>query len=695
MKIEVIKPDSAYWGDLLILHKQNAKTLGMFPEGAFVEHARKRWLFGAFEDEKLIGYLLFRITKRTGMLNITHLCIKSDCRRSGVANKLLDLVKAKYENMLRGMRLSCRKDYGEASSLWKSYGFLPYSIIRSRSKEENYLIVWYYDFKNVDLFSDFSTISVKGNAQLDANIIVKMSDEPSIENSEAQSLSADWLVEETNYYYGPEMFNELDRDKDLERAAGRRRFLHTLLQAPVKTEKFTEVMPFIEQLIPGISDNDVSDRRQLAEAIAASMEYFITMDEGILDIGNDIYKRYSLKVVRPADFILYIDEDINGRDYGTYRLTNPEYIYCHVQANDLSSLTEHCFLHNGSEKRHLLMNRLAGIIADLKNSVVRVIKDREGMPIAYFGVTTEDDKVLVKAIRTKACKIAYFLFQQLIRDIVAMAIESNCPLILVDDNVNEEQSRILFSFGFQWNGTQWYKIQMEGLWDFHEVLNFPSVVQYWNVDKIKEKLTVLEASQKKQYKIELERKLWPVKFKDIEIPVYIVPIRPHWAAQLFDYLSSDNTLFGAKPELSWSKENIYYRSVKPVSELAPARILWYVSSDPQLGSARNKGIVATSYLDDVYTGEAKRVFKKYQNYGIYEWSDILKLAKNDARHEIKALKFTDSEVFKKPVYLAEIERIMQECGQRKNTFASPVRVSSEIFYRIYMTGKQLVWQKHL
>lgn len=30
MKIEVIKPDSACWGDLLILHRQNAKTLGMF-----------------------------------------------------------------------------------------------------------------------------------------------------------------------------------------------------------------------------------------------------------------------------------------------------------------------------------------------------------------------------------------------------------------------------------------------------------------------------------------------------------------------------------------------------------------------------------------------------------------------------------------------------------------------------------------
>jgi hypothetical protein len=189
------------------------------------------------------------------------------------------------------------------------------------------------------------------------------------------------------------------------------------------------------------------------------------------------------------------------------------------------------------------------------------------------------------------------------------------------------------------------------------------------------------------YTAGFERKCWPAKLEDASIPVYIIPIKPQWAAHLFDHYLADSNLFGAKPELSWNRENIYYRNVNPVSEYAPARILWYVSSEAKSPTGRNKGIVACSYLDGVYIDTAKNIFEKFKNYGVYEWKDVLALAQRQIMKNIKALKFSDTEVFKKIVPLAEITKIMHQHNRAKNTFASPVEVSIDIFNDVYRLGK--------
>jgi hypothetical protein len=186
--------------------------------------------------------------------------------------------------------------------------------------------------------------------------------------------------------------------------------------------------------------------------------------------------------------------------------------------------------------------------------------------------------------------------------------------------------------------------------------------------------------------LELERKLWPLKITDITIPTYIIPIRPLWAAQLFDFHLANVSLFGAAESLAWSRENIYYRSINPVSEKAPARILWYVSSEEKV-IGRSRGITATSYLDEVYVDRAKEIFRKYKRFGVYEWKDIYNLSGGAILSEIKALKFSDTEVFENIIDLDRINEIMLKNHRPKNTFASPVEVSNVIFKEIYETGK--------
>nr|WP_242696454.1 GNAT family N-acetyltransferase [Longitalea luteola] len=662
----------------------------MFPEGAFNDHAKKQTIFAAIQDGYLLGYVLFRITQSKQTIYITHLCIHPNHRKKGVAKFLLDAVKEKYFHLYKGISLSCRKDYLEASAFWETYGFKAVKTTRSRSKNENYLIRWWYDFGNIDLFSNNIDASLKVNALLDSNIIMKLSDENCEVNTEALALAADWLTEETEYFYAPEVFNEVNRDLNFKRAEATRQFIHTLCEARFIPDDRDKILQVLDEMFVGTSVNDRSDRKQLAECIASGIEYFITLDTELLNASDKIYERFSMKVLRPADFILFIDHSIKGRDYHSYRVAGARYEHSNIKHDELEKLVEPCWLDNeNGEKKHSLLQKLTATIGDIRNSVFRLIKDASGDCIAYFAVNKCNNELFVKAIRVKKGKISDILFQQLVKDIILLSIERECAIIKVEETyLSNEKLSILRSFGFEYSEQGLYKVIVIGQCESIQTLTTNNVVrQFWNCDPILAKINELSGTEKNVFKLQIEKRLWPVRFTDIEVPTYVVPIKPYWAGQLFDHFIAGNNLFGAKPELSWSKENVYYRSVKPVSEIAPGRILWYVSMNDKDGVGRDRSIVATSYLEEVHVGPAKILFQKFKNYGIYEWRHIYQLANQEPLKEIKALKFTDTEVFKKVISLQTINNIMKVHGRPTNTFASPVEVSAQIFNEIYRLGK--------
>jgi hypothetical protein len=203
---------------------------------------------------------------------------------------------------------------------------------------------------------------------------------------------------------------------------------------------------------------------------------------------------------------------------------------------------------------------------------------------------------------------------------------------------------------------------------------------------ILKKLKENNADEIKNILLSFEYKFFPLKFSDLDIPCYIIPIKPYWAGQLFDMNISGNDLFGANPNKLWNIENVYYRHTKPITEIAPARILWYASTDKK--TSRNQSIIATSYLDEVMTGKPKLLFQRNKHYGIYEWANIYELCEKDIEKEIRALRFSKTEVFNKPVLLSKINDILVLNERKKNTFASPVKVDKNIFAQIYLLGNE-------
>ncbi|MEL7124366.1 MAG: hypothetical protein AAFO07_33330, partial [Bacteroidota bacterium] len=250
--------------------------------------------------------------------------------------------------------------------------------------------------------------------------------------------------------------------------------------------------------------------------------------------------------------------------------------------------------------------------------------------------------------------------------------------------LDDTDKETLESLGFVFYDGIWTKVALTGMAKSAGILSDKRIPKEFTKNS-----GVLQRWQSEPHNFifSLERLFWPIKFSDLDIPTYIVPIKPFWAGQLFDYIRTSSNLFGATPELAWNRENIYYRSVKPISEKSPARILWYSSSSTDSGNhSRSKSIVGCSYLDEVHVGVPKTLYRKFKNYGIYEWKDVFSLAKNDIDHHIKALKFSDTEVFKNAVPLKKVVEILLKNNRKKNTFASPVIVDTNIFSEIYLIG---------
>lgn len=684
MKVEFIDQTNKLLPDVILLGSKNSNTLGFLPEGAFHDHAKRHWIIIAEENNQLLGYLLFRLSSKTSRVSITHLCINPDYRGKGVSKALLDKLKNRFSKSHTGIILSCRKDYTEANLLWERYGFISKKVVRSRSVEENYLIKWWYDFNQSDLFNYYYQSESLRRVLLDANIIIKLRDENSQEHNEVKALMADWLSDEVEYYYAPELFNEINRDNDRQRAEKTRKFIQSsFLEARLNKDDLQSILTDLENILPGQNPNDVSDKKQLAECIASGIGYFITGDNPIITKRRLIQKKYNITILYPVEFILEIDEITNTSTYNPSRLSGALQLTKKVNTSEIEILIDRFLYKRFSEPKIKLRNKIDHVLQNLRNGSIKTVICPDRGELAFWGYVIKSNKIEIPFFRLTNNIIAQTLFSQLVSEIINLTIQNEKHLIeITEEYFLDYQEFILNELGFVKTGSSWLKIAIKGLVPSDELtVKFPFITDYYDKGTF-ERINNIENSElKTKLQLQIERKLFPLKFSDLDIPCYIVPIKPYWASQLFDSYSSGTTIFGAQAEKIWNRENIYYRNVKPVTEKYPGRLLWYASTEK--GFQRQKGIVAVSYLDNVSVGPCKQEFNKYKKYGIYEWNDVYKLAKSDISHPIKTLLFSDTEVFKEVISFRRITNILLSNNHKKNTFTSPVKVNINVFNDVY------------
>ncbi|WP_412467464.1 GNAT family N-acetyltransferase [Pedobacter sp. KLB.chiD] len=663
-------------------------TLGFMSRGAFIQAIKKRWILVSISQNKVEGYLQFRFTQKTQCLSIVHLCIDRKHRGKGISDLLINKLVENFRNQSRGIRLNCRTDYKNAIAFWTRYGFTPKGQLPSRGSDQSvHLITWWYSFGTLDLFSAITTDKV--NAVLDFNIIAKMM-EPDLDERTKQeilALQSDWLASEVEYFRTSETTNEIFRDQNTERRNRSKAFLKHFQELNIDKSIMPEFESELLKIYKGRTDNDQSDRRQITEAILSGFPYFVTLDEGILMHRKDVLEQFGISIVRPIDFVSEIDLTLNSIDYYPDKLSGNNFTIGKLVPSERESL-ENVFLSNQTgEKKTIFNQRVTNALAH-QNGGVTVIKEKNEN-VAFFAYTDGDKFLEVSLLRTKQYRLRQTIFMQNITDLLKLTLAKNKQfLAITDEHLTPNEKQILLNFSFFEVDSKWIRAMGQGIYSLDKIGNELSDISN-TIPPLSELIKKIGSANALDYYLNmfsLEKLLWPLKIKEADIPCFIVPIKPHFARELFDTKAAKGELWGVEPKLIWSKENVYYRNIAPDVEKFPARILWYSSASKF--SSRQKAVVCSSYLDEVIVGPAKQLFKKHERYGIYSWEKhILPLAKNDANKPIKILRFSDSEAFDQPIALTQLKQILFQANESDNNFQSPLRIKNSTFMEIYALGK--------
>jgi len=698
MSIEVtpISEAPGYLFDVKGLGNANSATLGLFPDGAFEDYAKRGHILVALDEHgQCAGYLLYRISLRKLVVTIVHLCVDEEFRRKGVGRNLVDHLKD-TTTQFRGIGLRCRRDY-EATKVWERLGFVPLEERPGRSQTGALLTYWWFDHEHPSLFSHAvkDVVASKAVAVLDANVFYDLQDEDDAASKESRYLLEAWLQDEVELCLTDEMFHEMNRMPDDDRRAACRRFAQRFTQLRTQHMRVDTVVAQVERLFPKRKTvSDHSDVRQLAQAIAGDADFFVTRDSDLLGVASDVRREFGLRIVRPWQLVVQLDELVRETDYSPERLQGCRMETARIRTEedeDALAKAFQCF--DLREKKSDFIRRMRDLLAKPRVVEARLIRDG-ARPIAFIAYDRAvDHELAVPFVRVRRGPIAATLRRHLLVQSVMLAAREGRPVTRVTEPfLPPHLYEALQKAGFASSDAGWVRFSIAVAAAGNELARhlreLAGELTEWGLPlrEYARRIRRATASGDTTELWGIEGKLWPAKIADLHVPCFIVPIRPAWAMSLFDAQLAKWRLFGAEEELALSSENVYYRSVRPGGLVAPARVLWYVSHDE--GVPGSKHLRACSRLDQVIVGKAKELFGEFRRFGVYEWTQVLELADNNVDNDIMVLRFSDTELLTRPIPWHELKSILREEENRGAPLQSPTRISARTFLRIYGLGRQ-------
>jgi len=682
LKIERINNiNSTKFHDAVELGDQNSKTLGFLPKLAFEKYAKQNQLIGAIDkkNDKVLGYLLYRTSYNR--VTIVHLCIDPNIRNKGVADKLVTELKSTTKQY-DGIRLSCRNDYG-IDSVWEKFNFVPVKEKIGRSHKKLPLTIWWFPHYQNNFLSQISEYELKNKivAVIDMNIFLDIKDE---RNVESLALKSDWILSETILYYTREIHNEINRTNDNKEKKKSRNLLSYYKELPFKNENdFETVLKDIEAIkISG--RNSQSDKRHLAYSIIGEAHFFITRDEGILR-NKELLKKYGLIVYRPSEFITHLDENIQTSKYKPQRLIGTSINSTRINSGNVNFFIT-TFLKSNEKKIYLQKTIRTSLSFPKKYEIVSISKNEKLLALIIYDKTSKN-KLKIPVFRFLKSELKETLAKHILYKAIFKATIEHFDIIEITENVLEaDLTQIIQETRFIRVNGIWKKINLNSVIKQNDINNLIDTKLTENKTDAFNILHKIKTKSELLSKYNIERYFSPLKISDLNIPTFIVPIRPQWSERLFNDKSEQILpLFEPDYELLLNRENVYYRSYKPKILNAPARILWYESKNKTTKTSGK--IVASSYIDNVFIDSPKKLFKQFEQLGVYKWKHIQKTANQNEK--IMAFVFSDTELFNNPISLRMINSLFKDYEKVNFLPVSPMKIKNETYIAIYKLGKQL------
>jgi predicted GNAT family acetyltransferase len=696
-----IYSDSSYMQEIIKLADKNSTTLGFLPYEAFYKHADKGHLIACIDnsEDKCVAYTLYTVGK--GRVKLTHLCVDDLYRSRGIAKDLIKEIKIRTEHF-QGILASCRRDYN-ISSMWKSLGFSAIHERPGKRKSGSTLTEWWLDYCNPNLLTlvHDKLIEDKIVIAIDANVFFDLADEENRDqySRDTQALLDDWLTSEIEIFVTSEINNEIDRNKDSRRRDRLRIQSRKFNTLNCPAEEIDKCRKEIRHLFPEkLSASDSSDIRQIAISICSSIkvDFFATKDTRLLkEVEEEIFEKYQLKIISPLELIINIDELRHEIKYQPARLAGTNLSKKSIRSGDIETLID-CFLNNskGESKAHLRTILRRHLSNPTKNECFWIEEEMSQDPMVAYLISRESPKELnVPILRTKKDNLlSSMCTQHLILNLINVSASENRTFTVISDAYLEKEIEVfLREIHFYRTQRGWLKVNQKGCQTAHDMAETlmssfegedNSLRNYLNA--LSDNLKLPEIQANLSVVAGIEQAIFPGKIVDSLIPNFIIPIRPWWAKDLFDEELAEQVIWGANNILALRRELVYYRSKMASGGLkAPGRILWYVSQDEGFKKAgvTLSAIRACSYIDEIIIDKPKVLYKKFKRLGVYEFDNLVEVAKGQDR-ELMAIRFSNTELFKKPVRLTEIEKLI---GKNLHIQA-PIKIDASIFELIYNAG---------
>jgi predicted transcriptional regulator/predicted nucleic acid-binding protein/GNAT superfamily N-acetyltransferase len=686
MKVEVIHPRSPQLSVVKLLGKASATTLGFLPEGAFDDYANRRQIIVALDDDgETIGYLIYRVSNSNAI--IVHLCVANQWRHKGAAKALVNKLR-QVTQRLHGIGLRCRRDY-EANKVWPRLDFVAQFDQPGRGKDRKDLTFWWLDHGHPNLFTSaaLESLSSKLCVVVDANVFFDLTDASRVGHEESSSLLADWLSENLELCLTDEIFNDINRSENKNQRRTAREMAKSFTRLPCPPAVFDTVSQRLTELFPKtMSERDESDLRQLARTIASNVKFFVTRDGPLLNLADRVFDAFGVSIIRPADFIVRLDELEREREYQPVRLAGTLSEVQLVHSGQEALFTTQFQAPSVGESKTSFQQRLRPLLANPKRYECHVTLNTEKEPIALFAYDNHRANELgIPMLRVGHTRLASTLARHLVFHCVAhSAHEGRTFTRVTDPFIDTVLATVLSEDGFVPLRSQWLKVNLPIAEASKELakrlLELPLTGN--EARHFVETAAILKndtAITNARIMADIERILWPAKITDAYIPSFIVPIQPKWAMELFDEGLANQTLFGATDELALNRESVYYRSRLNSGGLkSPGRILWYVSAKGRyLGASK---VRACSRINEVIIDKPKNLYRRFKRLGVYKWNNVYQLADKNIENEIMALRFSDTELFPNPVSLTELREILKQEGI-KTQLQSPTPVSPGFLQR--------------
>ena len=669
---------SVKFNEAVKLGDNNSKTLGFLPKVAFEKYAESGQLIGAFDKKtnEFLGYLLYRISYNR--VTIVHCCIDNNHRNKNVAKKLVNYLKQNTKQY-DGIKLSCRNDYG-IDKVWQRFSFVPIKEKKGRSKLGLPLTIWWYPHYQNDLLSQISDFELSNKivAVIDMNIFLDIKDE---REEESLALKSDWLLSEAVLYYTREIYNEINRGKTQYEKEKNRNLLSYYKEIPFKEEEFNLVLNELKNEFSLKNNNDKSDLNHLAYSISGGAQYFITRDEQLLK-NKLFFKEYDLTIYRPSEFITHLDENIQVSKYKPQKLIGTSINTTRISSKNIEFYTK-LFL-KPSERKSEFQKTIRNCLSSPKKFELQIISLKSQELAFIIFDRSESDSLKIPVFRFLNSNLKNTLSKHLLYKAISLSTKENRNKIEISEKlIDSDIENSVIETKFLKTNNRWLKINLEGIVNIKNIDNLTNILPQAEtiISKIKNSY---DSPFLVNYNI--ERHFSPLKVKELNIPTYIIPIKPNWSEKLFDDKSNEElALFESNYEILLNRENVYYRSSLPKVLESPARILWYVSENK---STKNKGFIrASSYIDEIFIDKPKKLFKQFEQLGVYKWEHISKTAKN--KKEIMAFIFSDTELFKKPISLKNVSTIYKNIEEKKFMAVTPIKIKTETYLALYKSGNEL------